>query len=198
MNSTIGNVTVDASAIVIDGDRLTDDGRTWQQAATDLWIAEANNQRNPRVYSPSVEEVEWDDHRWVLDHGHDVGLANDGRRTLVLSHDPRTGLVSASPAVRRLESLIDEYGEPFTLWADEYYVDTDEPGIDEQFLSSFQGEWDSAESWGNDQINDLFAVPESIRSYVDAARWAEDYRASGKVDFLTTSTGTVAVFWTTW
>ncbi len=192
-------VVADANAIETDYEGLTGDGRTWQQAATDLWIEEANYRRfDSRFRSAPITEVEWDDHRWVLNYGHDVGLASNGWRTLVLSHDPQTRLISASPAVRRLESLIDEFGEPFTLWADEYCVDTDEPGIEEQFLSSFQGEWDNVESWADDQINDLYAVPESIRSYVDAARWAEDYRASGKVDFITMSTGAVAVFWTTW
>lgn len=195
----IETVTVDASAIVIDDDGLTEDGRTWEQAATDLWIAEANNRRfNPGNRGKWITETEWNDHRWVVGYGLDVGLATDGIDTWLLSHNPKTHLISASPAVRRLDSLTQEHGEPFALWVDEYGIDTEEPGIEEQFLDSFQGEWESIREWGEEQIDELYYVPESIRPYVDAEKWARDCRLSGEADFLTTSNGTIAVFWTTW
>lgn len=103
--------------------------------------------------------------------------------------------------VAAIARRIEEHGHPISVWAQLH--DGDEEMV-AQFEDAFLGEYESAEDWAREVLDELNldaflkqgSIPEAIRPYVsiDYAGWARDARLSGDIDFEDAPGGGIYVF----
>lgn len=92
------------------------------------------------------------------------------------------GLLSEFTSLHRVSEIaqaLDEYGEPFALYAQ--YVGTDYAL--RFFEEAYCGTCHSIEDWAFDLIIDLYDVPIPVHPYLDAKAFARDLQLNGDYHF---------------
>lgn len=87
--------------------------------------------------------------------------------------------------VVRLAELIEEHGHPFAvfaeyIWTSEVHTAEDLDDAESAFTDAWIGNM-SAEEYAEDILNECYDIPESIRPYVDAEKFARDMVIGGDI-----------------
>lgn len=111
------------------------------------------------------------------------------RRWEIGDYDGFYGLTPSIETVLEVARLVEEYGEPYALYAQNIGED-----IVDDFEESYCGEWSSFKDYAIEQFDDVYAfnLCDYARSYIDYDKVARDL----KMDYFyeTSETGTVHVF----